>query len=610
MSLLRNSLLRNTFLATAALAGLSTALQAAPPSARVALSGHVPALAAVSDPTNPTAASEQISLAISLPLRNQSILQQRLQDLYNPKSANFHHYLTPTQFAQAYGPTQADYNKVIAWVRSQRLIVTGTHPEHTLLDVTGPAGRVASAFGVQLYDYVSPSGRTFHAPLSEPSLPASVAGVVHGIVGLNNAAVAFPNAQRKPLTSVLEGKSAEVGSGPNGGLTPKDIRTVYSLDKTGLDGTGQTLAVYELDSYTPRDILRYERAFGLPIVPLENILVDKTDPMFPSKPGDGTGEVVLDIDLQIALAPKAAKVLVYIGPNTPQGGVDLYQQIATDGIATSVSTSWGLWEDNLVGIDPTTGYPAVSAVAGIENQIFYQMALQGQTIFAASGDYGGVDKYDGSPTAYFAQDPAAQPLMCSVGGTSLTVVKPGSDEHYVSETTWNTDGKYLDGAGGGGVSIFWPIPFYQQPAALLARAIAAPDPSSVSPYARNVPDVSLNSDPGTGYAIYVTDPKDGAKYYVYGGTSCAAPLWAGFSALVNQSRFRNGSGPIGFINPALYSLFTDSKSNVLDSYFNDFNDIADGSDNIPYPAIPGYDLATGLGTFQGANLIADLTAIP
>jgi subtilase family serine protease len=609
VSLLCTSFFRTSLLSAAALTGLSAALTAAPLTSRVTLSGHVPALASVSEPMNPTAASVQISLAISLPLRNQSTLQQNLQDLYNPKSVHYHHYLTPQQFALTYGPTQANYNKVIAWARSQRLTVTGIHPEHTLLDVSGPASRVEGAFGVQLYDYISPSGRSFHAPLSEPSLPASVAGVVRGVVGLNNAAVAFPNLTKKPVTSVLEGKSAGAGTGPGGGLTPKDIRTAYGLDNTGLDGSGQVLAVYELDSYTSRDILRYERAFGLPIVPLENILVDKTDPMFPSKPGGGTGEVVLDIDMQIALAPKAAKMLVYIAPNTPQGGVDCYQQIASDGIATSVSTSWGLWEDNLIGIDPTTGYPAVSAVAGIENQIFYQMALQGQTLFSAAGDYGGVDPYAGSPTAYFAQDPAAQPLVCGVGGTSLTVANPGVDEHYVSETTWNADGKYLDGAGGGGVSIFWPIPSYQKPAAALAGAVA-PGGSSVSQYARNVPDVSLNSDPATGYSIYVTDPKTGPKYYVYGGTSCAAPLWAGFSALVNQSRAQVGSGPIGFINFALYSLFTDANSNVLPSYFNDFNDIADGSNNIPYPAIPGYDLATGLGTFQGGNLLADLTLFP
>ena len=597
------SYLRTSLCTLAAFVGLASSLPAAPLPLRLSLPGHVPALASLSNRTKTTVPSEQIALTICLPLRNQAALHQQLIDLYNPQSANFHHYLAPRTFAQTYGPTEADYNRVIAWARSQGLTVTATHPERTLLEISGSAAHVQSAFAVHLDDYQSPGGRAFHAPASEPSVPISIAGLVRGVVGLNNAAVLVPNAIPKPVASVLAHKSDGIGSGPLNGLTPQDIRTVYGLNGTGLDGSGQTLAVFEVDSYTPRDVQRYERAFGLPNVPLQNILVDTADSEFPRTPGAGTGEVVLDIDMQIALAPKAAKVMVYIAPNTAQGWLDNYQRIADDNQATSISTSWGIWEDELIGIDPATRYPSVSPLVGAENQIFLQMAMQGQTIFSATGDYGGVDMNDGSPTAFFAQDPATQPYMCSVGGTSLSVVSPSAGEKspaYFSETSWNTDGDYRDGAAGGGVSIFWPLPDYQQTAAVMA-----PFGSSVSQRMRNTPDVSLNADPANGYTIYISDPIHGAKYYVSGGTSCAAPLWAGFTALVNQSRAQNGAGPIGFINPALYSIFSDPAGR----YADDFHDVADGSSNIPYPAVPGYDLSTGLGSFQGANLIADLTSL-
>jgi kumamolisin len=182
------------------------------------------------------------------------------------------------------------------------------------------------------------------------------------------------------------------------------------------------------------------------------------------------------------------------------------------------------------------------------------------------------------------------------------VKSPGKDLTYLSETTWNeSPGRPL--AGGGGASIFWPIPDYQKAAAKLA-----PASSSVSQFSRNVPDISLNSDTRTGYLVAVTDPAAGPTFAIYGGTSAAAPLWAAFNALVNQGRAQAGKGPIGFINPALYALGPGGAQ--ASRYAADFHDIKDGSNNIPYPAIPGYDLATGLGTFQGPSLAGDLIARP
>ena len=579
-------------------AGVLAASAAAAPTAaptRVPLPLKPPTVISLSQPLGATSTKQTLRLAISLPLRDQAGAKQLLHDLYTPGSASYHKYLTTAQFAARFGPVQSDYDAIAAFAVSQGLTVTKTFPERTLIDVSGPASAVQKAFAVAFRNYESPSGHIFYAPTSQPSIPTTLKGKIASVVGLDNAQVRFSNLRRQEQSSLAEQPQDGQGTAVSGGLAPKDIRTAYNLDSVSQNGAGQTLGVFELDTYSPKDILRYERQFGLPIVPLENVLVDTDDDAFPDFPGGGTGEVVLDIDMQIALAPKAAKVLVYIGPNTNQGVVDQYQQIATDNRAKSISTSWALPEDIYI-IGFPEGFDAISAYLIPEYNAFAQMAMQGQSIFSSAGDNGGVDKYT---LNYSTQDPSSQPYMCGVGGTTLAVKNPGIDERYLSETTWNA-GSYLAGAGGGGTSYIWNIPDYQVAAATLA------DPNAqVALDARNVPDISLNSDPASGYTVYVTDPATGPGFYVYGGTSAAAPLWAGYTALVNQKRASLGKGTIGFINPALYQL---GPGGIYASrYSSDFHDIADGSNNIPYLALKGYDLATGLGTFNGANLLNDLS---
>ena len=592
---------------------MAASLAAAP--TRVSLPTQQPTIVSLSQPKGATSPSTTIGLAISLPFRSQADAKQFLHDLYDRNSLSYHKYLTSAQFTARFGPTQTDYDAVIAFAKSQGLTVTKTFPERTLVDVSGPASAVQSAFAVALQDYESPSGHLFHAPVGTPSIPATLGGKIDAVVGMDNAEVRISNIRRQTDADPGLVPTMQQGTSIKGGLAPNDIRTAYNLTGLHLDGAGQTLAVFELDTYTPTDILRYERLFKLPIVPLENVLVDPTDPDFPSYPGSDTAEVVLDIDMQMALAPKAAKILVYIGPNTNQGVVDQYQQIATDDRATSISSSWAEFEDRYFLAYP----PNVDAIADYvlpEAKAFAQMAMQGQTMFASAGDDGGVDP----ATGYLSpMDPSSQPYVCGVGGTTLTVRNPGLDEHHLHETTWDYDGNPTHGAGGGGVSYIWnfldpqdPLdptqsakfaavtpPDYQTAAVALAPANATVDLAY-----RNVPDVSLNADPNTGYVIYVTDPNTGPDFYIVGGTSAAAPLWAGFAALVNQQRANLGEGTIGFINPALYALGPGGE--FAYRYPKDFNDIGDRSNNIPYLAVKGYDLATGLGTFKGASLIGDL----
>ena len=545
--------------------------QAAPSPGFLSLPGHIPAAALASArKVSALDARQPLSLALTLPLHHQAELDDLLRGLSDPQDPRFGQFLTPDEFAARFSPTPAEYTHVMAYAKSVGLSVTATHPNRTLLDVSGSASVVERAFGLHLSLYQSQKdGRVFFAPDAEPQVPASLGGLVTGIVGLDNALLRRPHMIQKSLPDVspaLDSYAApfETGSGPGGGLTPTDIKKAYNVTGVPETGTGQVLGLYELDGYTTSDITAYETAFGLPNVPLQNIAVDGGVPT----PGGGAAEVTLDIELQMALAPNISKILVYEAPNDGgPGALDMFNKIASDNLAKAISTSWGLPEVESGGLQA-------------ENAAFQQMAAQGQSIFAAAGDSGAYD--DGQNLG--VDDPASQPYMVGVGGTTLTTT--GAGGAYQSETTWNSYG----GGGGGGISVEWPIPAYQ-------AGVVGSAASQGSTTQRNVPDVSLDADPNnSGYSIYF-----GGGFTIYGGTSCAAPLWAAFTALVNQKRAASGYSLLGFANPPIYGIATSS------AYANDFHDIADGSTNEYYPAVTGYDDATGWGTFNGANLLADLS---
>ena len=529
----------------------------------VPLSGHLPPILATAQRLNRVAGSEKVPLALVLPLRNQDRLAELLHHLYTPGDLFYGLYITPEEFAQEFSPTQADYNAVIAFAQSQGLTLVATHPNRTVVDVVGNSQTVETAFGVQLHRYQLAGGRTFRAPSNEPQIPAHLAGRLAAVVGLDTAAVWHTHNVRKavqPMGFAPFFAPLQTGSGPGGGLTPADIKAAYNLNGIGANGAGQSLALFELDGYTPSDITSYESSFGLPNVPMQNVLVDG----YSGAAGSGAGEVTLDIELQIAVAPAVSKVIVYEGPNSNTGVVDTYNRIATDNLAKSISTSWGLAENS-----------SSSSTRNSENQAFQQMAAQGQSIFAAAGDSGAYD----DRSTISVDDPASQPYMTGVGGTALAT--NGAGGSWRSETTWN-GGSIANGAGGGGISTVWAKPSYQAG-------------FGASTTARNVPDVSLDADPNTGYAIFFN-----GTWNIYGGTSCAAPIWSAFVACVNQSRAAAAKGTLGFANTLLYKIGAGS------SYATDFHDIADNSTNLYYQATTGYDNATGWGSINGAGLFTDL----
>ena len=355
------------------------------------------------------------------------------------------------------------------------------------------------------------------------------------------------------------------GTGPGNAFSPNDIRKAYNLTTIPTTGKGQVVALVALAGYKTSDILTYQQYFHLPAIPLKNILVNGFDGS-PGVDGDDE-EVTLDIEMVLAVAHGLEKIIIYEGKNDPNGPLNVYQKIADDNTAKQISTSWGIPEREL-------GKVFLNA----ENQIFMQMAAQGQTLFAASGDNGAYDTEAGH--ILNVGDPAANPYVVGVGGTSLIL---DASQNYSSESVWN-EGLASQAAGGGGVSIIWKIPSYQ---------IGVPGIASTK--FRNVPDVALNAHGDAGYSVYY----DG-QWHELGGTSAAAPLWAAYLALINEQRVLDGKAVMGYMLPRLYALEATS------SYLDDFHDITQGN-NFHYRAGPGYDNATGLGTIN-SNLFNDLIA--
>jgi uncharacterized repeat protein (TIGR03803 family) len=493
--------------------------------------------------------SRHLDLVIALPLRNQETLTNLLRQIYDPTSPGFHHYLTPEQFAEQFGPEEKDYQAVAAFAKANGLAMTGTHSNRTLLDVNGPVNAIEKAFHVHLRTYHHPTeGRDFFAPDVEPSLNLSVP--ILGIGGLDNFVLPHPmgnftNFFNQPLNTI----PFATGSGPRGNFIGKDFRTAYAPGAT-LDGTGQSVGLFELDTYYPSDIADYENLAGLPNVPLTNVLVDG----FSASPGGDNVEVALDIDMAIAMAPGLSKVIVYEG-YTPN---DVLNRMATDDSAKQLSCSWSFGSS----VDP------------VREQIFEQFAAQGQSFFQASGDVGAGPIYP----------PSDDPFVTAVGGTSLTTSTNGAWE---AETTWPESS--------GGISVSYPIPLWQQGINMTTN--------QGSTTMRNVPDVACMADG----AIWLI--ANNGEQSVEGGTSAAAPLWAGFAALVNQQAAANGQPGLGFLNPAIYAIGESS------NYASAFHDIVtgnntDGLSPTNFFAVPGYDLCTGWGTPDGTNLINALRPTP
>jgi subtilase family serine protease len=528
-----------------------------------ALHGHVPAIISKLTPKSRMDATNQLRLAIGLPLRNQEELTNLLHELYNPASPKYRHFLSADEFTAQFAPTIEDYQSVVAFAKANGLVVEHTHPGRTLVDVVGKVTDVERAFGVQMMIYHHPTeSRDFYAPSTEPTVNASLP--VLSIQGINNFVQPRSMLHKKSLQAASH---PAAGSGPYGTLLGSDFRHAYAPG-TALDGTSQYVGLFQLDGYYATDIQAYEALAGLPNVPLQNVLLDGFD----GTPGGNQGEVCLDIEMSISMAPGLAGVVVFEGLY----GDDILNAMAENSQIKQLSASWGY------GTDDAT------------RQYYIQFAIQGQTYFNASGD--GDAWIDGVAVYGETFENMEDPYVTVVGGTTLTMY--GNGRAYASETAWNWGnvGDYNwnpDGYAGtsGGISADVAIPWYQTNINMTTNL--------GSKTFRNVPDVALTAD----NIVVVTD---GGQEEEVGGTSAASPLWAGFMALVNEQAIGNGLSPIGFLAPAAYAV---AQSTNYAACFHDTitgNNTWDQSTN-QFFAVPGYDLCTGVGTPAGTALIDLLT---
>lgn len=498
----------------------------------------------------PMSTTKTLRLVLTLPLRNEAGLDQFLQDLYNPDSPSYRHFLTVDEFAAQYGPTPDDYNTVIDFAKTHGLTVVGTSRNRLNVDVVGTVGSIESAFHVKMGMYQHPTeSRNFYAPANEPTtdLPFQL----WHISGLDNYSIPRPAGLSKRQGSTTP--NATTGSGPSASFLGSDMRAAY-YGGTALTGAGQSVGLLEFSGTDLADVNTYYKNVGQTNnVPITLLSTDGTSTSCLYANGCDDTEQTLDITQALGMAPGLSSLVVYVG------GTDasIFNAMATaKTLNAQIGVSWA-WRP----ADPATDDP-----------YFKEFAAQGQNVFVAAGDSG---KWPTRTSPYYY--PAEDSYVTAVGGTDL--------QTSAAAGPWSSESAWAD--GGGGISPDnIPIPSWQ-----VATASSC---STCSKSYRNAPDVSANAN----FTFYVCANQTTCTANLYGGTSFAAPMWAGYLALVNQQAVANGGTPLGFINPSLYSIGMGA------NFDTDFHDITSGSNG--YSAITGYDLATGWGSPNGAALITAL----
>jgi subtilase family serine protease len=489
--------------------------------------------------------TQSLRLDLVLPLRDQAGLENFLRAVYDPTSPIYRHFLTVPEFTERFGPTPEDYDAVVGFAKASGLRVVGGSRDGLDVQVEGSVTNIEAAFNVSMGVYQHPTeGRTFFAPDREPTVPLPFP--LWHISGLDNYSIPRPalvhrNVSAEPNTTT--------GSCPSGSYCGSDMRAAY-YGSGSLTGAGQSVGLVEFYSTNLADVnLYFTNAGQTNTVPIHLICTGRC-----FSNGDDT-EQTLDITQAISMAPGMKELDVFIGLTDTA----ILSAMSTHSpLNAQLSCSWS-WSP----ADPSTDDP-----------YFKKFAAQGQSFFAAAGDSGAYTS--GSVYVY----PADDAYITSVGGTDLQTTGPGG--------AWSSESAWPD--GGGGISPDGiPIPSWQTP------AINATNLGSTT--YRNSPDVAAEAN----FDFYVCANGTCTANY-WGGTSFAAPMWAGYMALVNQQAVANGNAPLGFINPLIYPLGLGS------GYDAAFHDITGGSNG--YPAVVGYDLATGWGSPNGSGLINALAGVP
>ncbi len=570
---------------------------------RVSLKGHVHPKAIAENDRGRVDASltlSYVTVMMKPSAAQQADLDQLLAQQQDPSSANYHHWLTPEQYAERFGVSQNDLNQIVAWLEQQHLTVVATARARNWVAFDGGARDVESAFGTEIHRY-EVGGETHFANAAEPSIPAALSGVVSEIHGLTD--FRMRPAMRTPH-QILNAAQPNYNSTKGGThyLAPDDVATIYDIQplySAGFDGTGQSVVVVGQTQVTLSDIQQFRSSFNLSANDPQFVLVPNS-----TNPGISKSdlpEADLDIEFAGAVARNASIIFVY------SGDVEVSAQYAVDqNLAPVLSMSYGLCEPETSPSDART-----------QQALAQQANAQGITWIAASGDSGAADCFDPTSRTGFGLSvdlPGAIPEVTSIGGTEFNEgsgnywntansANKASALSYIPETAWNTSA--ADGspaASGGGASTYFTKPSWQ-------TGLGVP-----SDGARDVPDVSLAASPDHDAWLFYS----GGSLGGVGGTSVGAPSFAGMMALLNQylvAKGIQGSAGLGNVNPRLYAMaqtapgvFHDvtSGDNLVDPCSSRSRNCNPAP--IGYTAGTGYDQVTGLGSMDTFNMISSWSA--
>jgi subtilase family serine protease len=577
------------------------------------------------------AAADVKDVVVALKVPNRPALEAFVASTVDPKSANFRKFLTPAEFKARFGQSDAVVARVSALLKANGLSVTKVHENNLLITARGTNAQLAKLFATEIHSYTE-KGETFDHPVSKAVIPAALADVVAHVAGLSTKPIYHANLHTvpkpaKPVALALADAVRPANAMPAPGVpqqyTVGDLAKQYNvtpLYTRGMTGAGTTLGIMTFATFKTTDVAAYWAGVGISNSTTRITTINASAPTKISS--NGADETTLDVEQSGGLAP-GAKIIVYEGANTDAGELQLYSAAVNANVADTLSISWGepeVAEDNIDSLDV----------------LFLQSASQGVPITAASADSGSYDlnnsqvyPYPDYSATLSVDFPASSPYVLGAGGTTLPVtlklthgtivvpaVRPWAWD-YLSNYIIANDGQAYYYAnifpvgGGGGVSVNYPLPSYQTglPGVQVSAAgqslfcFTNPPAGSAQPctpgedlidlpaafVGRNVPDISLDADPESGYSLYF----GGSWSTGSGGTSFVAPQLNGIFALITQQAGHR----LGWLHPQLYGAFK-TQGYAAGS---PFRPVTTGT-NWFYSAKASYNPATGIGEIDADNL--------
>ncbi len=571
-----------------------------------------------------TPGATQLTVSIVLKIQNINQLEQYVAGTVSPGSPFYQQFLSSASFKQTFAPSNAEVRLIENAMTAQGITVNDVMSNNLVIHATGTAAQFNQLLQTQIHNYFD-GLHYYHKPNNPGTVPTTLSDLILVIAGLDNQPQALSHARRiaeaTPAVGAVEsvkvtlqstGFSSGTTNGTPGQFTVADVANLYNINplyKANINGRGRTVGIATLATFTPSDAYAYWSAVGLKVSQsrITQVHVDGGGGT------DGSDETTLDVEQSGGVAP-GAQVIVYDGPNTDSGFIDVFYQAIADNKVDTLSTSWGAPE-----IAQSTD------IITAQHQAFIVAAAQGISVFASAGDAGAYDINDQNdgltyPTCsqtLTVDAPASDAYVTAAGGTTLpntqvhkygTVVvpteRPWAWDYLQNYITTNYGSafyyaNYFPVGGGGGVSVNNDMPRYQQYTSGTQTSVASQSlicagtdyidlPAGYA--GRNVPDLALNADPYTGYALYY----GGTWIYGYGGTSFVAPQLNGMTSLLSQAI----GSRVGLLTPQIYARlnqFGYSKGSP-------FNAITTG-DNLYWQAAPQYNPATGAGTVNLTNLV-------